>query len=63
LTDVAEGFRELGEEGDKAYKNIKDNSEALVDAARVYMRMNGAIVDLRENYDDYSKTLNNIQKA
>ena len=63
LKDVAKGFRELGEEGHKAYKNIKDDSEALVDAARVYMRMNEAIVDLKENYDDYSKTLNAIQKA
>lgn len=63
LQEVAKGFQELADSGDKAYENIKDDAEGIADAATRYKRLNNAIEDLNENYKEYSEVLNDVKKA
>lgn len=63
LQEVAKGFQELADSGDKAYETIKDDAEGIADAATRYKRLNNAIEDLNKNYEEYSEVLNDVKKA
>jgi hypothetical protein len=54
LQDVAEGFADLAEAGEEGYEGLNENAELASDAATRYARLQDAVLDLSENYDDYS---------
>jgi len=47
----------------KADSSLRDNAESAVDAATRYVRLNHAVEDLKDNYEDYAKELRTIQKT
>lgn len=63
LQEVAEGFLEAADAGDEMYAALKGNAEKASDVARDYIRMNNAVLDLSDNYDDYAKVLKDVQGA
>jgi chromosome segregation ATPase len=63
LEDVADGFEALAESGEEQYKILKEDGEALADASVRYVRLNEAVLDLADNYDDYSKVLKDIGES
>ena len=46
IEDVSDAFLEMAESGEEQYQILKEDGEALTDAAVRYMRLNEAIEDL-----------------
>ena len=63
LQDVAEGFAEMAEAGVEGYEGLNENAELASDAATRYVRLQEAVLDLSENYDDYEEVLTGVRKA
>lgn len=68
IEELSDNYAELAESGEEAYQSLKKadgeiDSEAVTDAAVRYKRLNKAVEDIRENYDDYAEVLKNVQKA
>ena len=63
IEDISDAFLEMAESGEEQYQILKEDGEALTDAAVRYMRLNEAIEDLYNNYDDYSDVLEEVQEA
>jgi chromosome segregation ATPase len=63
LEDVADGFEALAESGEEQYTILKEDGEALSDASIRYIRLNEAVLDLANNYDDYSQVLKDISES
>ena len=64
---LSENFADLAESEEEQYKTLKKangelDSDAVTDAAVRYKRLNNAVEDLAENYEDYSNELKKIQK-
>ena len=53
LKEVAEAFTDLADSENESYDSLENNAEATGDAATRYVRLQDAVLDLSENYDDY----------
>ena len=60
---IADAFLDLAEAGEEQYESLKDDAEGLKDAAVRYARLQDAVLDLSENYDDYKDVLKDIHDA
>lgn len=63
IEDLTKAFLKEAESGDKTLKNVKDNSIAAADAAVKYKRLNDAVLDISESYDDYVKVLKDVKES
>lgn len=63
IEDLTKAFLKEAESGDKALENVKDNSVAAADAAVKYKRLNDAVLDISENYNDYVKVLEDVKES
>lgn len=61
LRETAKEYNKLAKAGDKAYKSLENNSEALVDAATNYMRLNRGISTIRQDTNKYVSTLQRLK--
>lgn len=63
LKEVAEAFTDLADSENESYDSLENNAEAIGDAATRYVRLQDAVLDLSENYDDYNQVLKDIRGA
>lgn len=63
VDNVSDALLEMSESGAKGYEILKDDAEALHDAAVRTVRVNEAVVDLSENYDSYAEVLEDVKKS
>ena len=63
VSEVAEAFVEAGKAGDEMYKTLVDNADEAAQVARTYIRVNNAVLDLSEHYEDYAGILKQVQDA
>ena len=63
IEDLTKAFLKEAESGDETLENVKDNSVAAADAAVKYKRLNDAVLDISENYDDYTKVLKDVKES
>lgn len=63
IEDLTKAFLEEAKNGDTTLENVKDNSIAAADAAVKYKRLNDAVLDISENYDDYTKVLKDVKES
>lgn len=61
VQEVAESFAELAKKGEKAYEGLDENAELASDAATRFVRLQDAVKDLCDNYDDYADVLKEVQ--
>ena len=63
LQEVAEGFADMAEAGEEGYDSLNENAELASDAATRYVRLQDAVLDLSDNYDDYADVLKGVRSA
>ena len=63
VEDVADAFEALADSSEDKYAILKEDGEALADASVRYVRLNEAVLDLADNYDDYKKVLKDVRDA
>ena len=63
LQEVAEGFADMAEAGEEGYDSLNENAELASDAATRYIRLQDAVLDLSDNYDDYADVLKGVRSA
>jgi septal ring factor EnvC (AmiA/AmiB activator) len=63
VEELARAFQKMGKAGQEGYESLADDAEAATDAAVRYKRLNNAVEDLADNYDDYADALKDIRKA
>lgn len=67
IQDIAEAFHDMGEAGEEGFEGLGEDSEeaaeAAKDAAVRYKRLNNAVIDLSENYDEYKDVLGDLKSA
>ena len=59
VENIAEAFLDAADAGEEQYEYLKDDAEALKDVAIRYSRLQKAVLDLSENYDEYQ----NVRKT
>lgn len=63
VEDLAEAFQDLSKTGKEQYKILGEDGEAVADAAIRYNRLNEAVLDLADNYDDYKDIIDMASEA
>lgn len=63
IEDLTKAFLKEAKSGAETLENVKDNSIAAADAAVKYKRLNDAVLDISENYDDYVKVLKDVKES
>ena len=63
LQEVAEGFADMAEAGEEGYEGLNENAELASEAATRYVRLQDAVLDLSENYEDYVDVLKDVRSA
>lgn len=63
VEDVKDAFLDMAEAGEDGYESLEGNEEAAQDAALRYVRLQEAVKDLCDNYEDYDQVLTDVQKS